>query len=183
MPFIILLCAFSHILFLGLHEQHIVWLREKRLLWDGCWWCGGGANLEWAWRRSHPHDKHSHHWSWDPGEQVWVFNSIIETLHSFITWKRYLKLIWYWRLRYPVILEQFSLRPGSGGKGIYHGGDGVIRKLQFRSPVVLSVLTERRSTQPYGLHGTFICKDIYICFHIFAYGFMHIHIIFGLSRR
>ncbi|KAK9965359.1 hypothetical protein ABG768_004455 [Culter alburnus] len=55
--------------------------------------------------------------------------------------------------RYPVILEQFSLRPGSGGKGLYHGGDGVIRKLRFRSPVVLSVLTERRSTRPYGLHG------------------------------
>uniref|UniRef100_A0A671NGL1 5-oxoprolinase-like n=1 Tax=Sinocyclocheilus anshuiensis TaxID=1608454 RepID=A0A671NGL1_9TELE len=55
--------------------------------------------------------------------------------------------------RYPVILEQFSLRPGSGGAGLYRGGDGVIRKLRFRSPVVLSVLTERRSTQPYGLHG------------------------------
>uniref|UniRef100_A0A8C2GXF7 5-oxoprolinase, ATP-hydrolysing n=1 Tax=Cyprinus carpio TaxID=7962 RepID=A0A8C2GXF7_CYPCA len=58
--------------------------------------------------------------------------------------------------RYPVILEQFSLLPGSGGAGLYRGGDGVIRKLRFRSPVVLSVLTERRSTQPYGLHGTFI---------------------------
>ncbi|XP_057214169.1 5-oxoprolinase isoform X1 [Triplophysa rosa] len=55
--------------------------------------------------------------------------------------------------RYPVILEQFSLRPGSGGSGLYHGGDGVIRKLLFRRPVVLSVLSERRSTQPYGLHG------------------------------
>ncbi|XP_067226119.1 5-oxoprolinase [Chanodichthys erythropterus] len=55
--------------------------------------------------------------------------------------------------RYPVILEQFSLRPGSGGKGLYHGGDGVIRKLRYRSPVVLSVLTERRSTRPYGLYG------------------------------
>ncbi|KAL7857525.1 hypothetical protein SRHO_G00164240 [Serrasalmus rhombeus] len=55
--------------------------------------------------------------------------------------------------RYPVILQQFSLRPGSGGRGRYHGGDGVIRKLLFRSKVVLSVLTERRSTRPYGLHG------------------------------
>uniref|UniRef100_A0A671QP07 5-oxoprolinase-like n=1 Tax=Sinocyclocheilus anshuiensis TaxID=1608454 RepID=A0A671QP07_9TELE len=55
--------------------------------------------------------------------------------------------------RYPVILEQFSLLPGSGGAGLYRGGDGVTRKLRFRSPVVLSVLTERRSTQPYGLHG------------------------------
>ncbi|GAA6228331.1 5-oxoprolinase [Lates japonicus] len=55
--------------------------------------------------------------------------------------------------RYPVILEQFSLRPGSGGAGKYHGGDGVIRKLLFRNKVVLSVLTERRATCPYGLQG------------------------------
>ncbi|XP_031440117.1 5-oxoprolinase [Clupea harengus] len=55
--------------------------------------------------------------------------------------------------RYPVVLEQFSLRPGSGGAGQYRGGDGVIRKLLFREKVVLSVLTERRSTQPYGLNG------------------------------
>lgn len=58
--------------------------------------------------------------------------------------------------RYPVILEQFSLRPGSGGAGKYSGGDGVIRKLLFRSKVVLSVLTERRSTRPYGLLGNFL---------------------------
>lgn len=55
--------------------------------------------------------------------------------------------------RYPVVLEQFSLRPGSGGPGKYCGGDGVVRKLLFRSKVVLSVLTERRSTRPYGLEG------------------------------
>ncbi|KAL4631017.1 5-oxoprolinase isoform X1 [Arapaima gigas] len=55
--------------------------------------------------------------------------------------------------RYPVVLEQFSLRPGSGGMGQFRGGDGVVRKLLFRDKVVLSVLTERRSTQPYGLHG------------------------------
>lgn len=56
-------------------------------------------------------------------------------------------------LRYPVILEQFSLRTGSGGAGKYCGGDGVIRKLLFRNKVVLSVLTERRATHPYGLQG------------------------------
>uniref|UniRef100_A0A3B3RXI6 5-oxoprolinase, ATP-hydrolysing n=1 Tax=Paramormyrops kingsleyae TaxID=1676925 RepID=A0A3B3RXI6_9TELE len=55
--------------------------------------------------------------------------------------------------RYPVVLEQFSLRAGSGGCGCYHGGDGVVRKLLFRDRVVLSVLTERRATRPYGLHG------------------------------
>ncbi|XP_064190220.1 5-oxoprolinase [Anguilla rostrata] len=55
--------------------------------------------------------------------------------------------------RYPVILEQFSLRPGSGGEGKFRGGDGVVRKLLFRDSVVLSVLSERRSMRPYGLHG------------------------------
>lgn len=55
--------------------------------------------------------------------------------------------------RYPVVLEQFSLRLGSGGAGKYRGGDGVIRKLLFRKKVVLSVLTERRATRPYGLRG------------------------------
>lgn len=55
--------------------------------------------------------------------------------------------------RYPVILEHFSLRTGSGGAGKYRGGDGVIRKLLFRNKVVLSVLTERRAIRPYGLMG------------------------------
>lgn len=35
-------------------------------------------------------------------------------------------------LRYPVILKKFSLRSGSGGRGAFSGGDGVIRQLMFR---------------------------------------------------
>lgn len=35
-------------------------------------------------------------------------------------------------IRYPVILQKFSLRPESGGTGAYQGGDGVIRKMLFR---------------------------------------------------
>lgn len=62
-------------------------------------------------------------------------------------------------VRYPVILEHFSLRPASGGAGKYHGGDGVIRKLLFRDKVVLSVLSERRATRPYGLEGKHIETD------------------------
>uniref|UniRef100_A0A672PT71 5-oxoprolinase, ATP-hydrolysing n=1 Tax=Sinocyclocheilus grahami TaxID=75366 RepID=A0A672PT71_SINGR len=60
------------------------------------------------------------------------------------------------RITDPEILES-SDSWAVFGAGLYRGGDGVTRKLRFRSPVVLSVLTERRSTQPYGLHGTFIC--------------------------
>uniref|UniRef100_A0A0N4ZHY2 5-oxoprolinase n=1 Tax=Parastrongyloides trichosuri TaxID=131310 RepID=A0A0N4ZHY2_PARTI len=55
--------------------------------------------------------------------------------------------------RYPVIVREFSLRSNSGGKGIHNGGDGIIRKLQFRAPMTLSVLTERRITEPFGLKG------------------------------
>lgn len=55
--------------------------------------------------------------------------------------------------RYPVILRRFELRPGSGGRGRFRGGDGVIRELLFREEALLSVLTERRAFRPYGLHG------------------------------
>jgi 5-oxoprolinase (ATP-hydrolysing) len=55
--------------------------------------------------------------------------------------------------RYPVILREFSLRPGSGGKGKYPGGDGVIRDIEFRIPCQVSILSERRVYHPYGLHG------------------------------
>ncbi|KAL7735709.1 hypothetical protein ACLKA6_019966 [Drosophila palustris] len=57
-------------------------------------------------------------------------------------------------LRYPMILKRFCLRTdGSGGRGRFIGGEGVERDLLFRKPVTLSVLTERRTLQPYGLAG------------------------------
>lgn len=55
--------------------------------------------------------------------------------------------------RYPVQVRKFMLRPGSGGRGKFKGGDGVLRELLFRAPITLSVLTERRVLQPYGLEG------------------------------
>uniref|UniRef100_A0A0K0CUT0 5-oxoprolinase n=1 Tax=Angiostrongylus cantonensis TaxID=6313 RepID=A0A0K0CUT0_ANGCA len=55
--------------------------------------------------------------------------------------------------RYPVILREFSIRKGSGGNGKWRGGDGVVRSLQFRRPLSLSLLTERRVFAPYGLEG------------------------------
>ncbi|XP_078052586.1 5-oxoprolinase [Augochlora pura] len=62
-------------------------------------------------------------------------------------------------LRYPVILNKFSLRPGSGGDGAHRGGDGVIREMTFRTPMTLSVLTERRVQSPPGLAGGFRGKS------------------------
>ncbi|KAL5364572.1 Hydantoinase B/oxoprolinase-domain-containing protein [Aspergillus floccosus] len=55
--------------------------------------------------------------------------------------------------RYPVILHEFGLRPGSGGNGQHRGGDGVIRDIEFRIPVQVSILSERRCYRPYGLEG------------------------------
>ncbi|CAH1778849.1 unnamed protein product [Owenia fusiformis] len=55
--------------------------------------------------------------------------------------------------RYPVIVQRFSLQPGTGGEGTYRGGDGVIRELLFRKQLTLSILTERRVFAPYGMNG------------------------------
>jgi len=53
--------------------------------------------------------------------------------------------------RYPVVLKCFKLNPGSGGEGMFNGGDGIIRELLFRDSLTLSLLTERRVFEPYGL--------------------------------
>lgn len=56
--------------------------------------------------------------------------------------------------RYPEVrLEEFSIREGSGGKGHYNGGNGVIRRLKFLKRSVVSILSERRQFSPYGLNG------------------------------
>lgn len=56
-----------------------------------------------------------------------------------------------YELRYPVILRQFSIRRDSGGRGRFRGGDGSIRELEFRIPLSVSVLSERRVYRPYGI--------------------------------
>lgn len=55
--------------------------------------------------------------------------------------------------RYPVLLREFSLREGSHGAGQHKGGDGVVRDIEFRIPVQVSILSERRVYHPYGLAG------------------------------
>ncbi|KAG7755314.1 hypothetical protein KL947_004160 [Ogataea haglerorum] len=55
--------------------------------------------------------------------------------------------------RYPIILREFSIRKGSGGKGQHPGGDGVIRDVEFRVPVTASILSDRRVNGPRGLAG------------------------------
>ncbi len=56
--------------------------------------------------------------------------------------------------RYPVLLQEFSIRRGSGGAGSHRGGDGVVRKIKFLQPLELSTLSQRRGPYPpYGLSG------------------------------
>jgi N-methylhydantoinase B len=55
--------------------------------------------------------------------------------------------------RYPVLLESFSIRLDSGGKGLYSGGNGVIRRLKFLEPMTANILSGHRSVPPFGLNG------------------------------
>ncbi|KAG0216491.1 hypothetical protein BGX28_000005 [Mortierella sp. GBA30] len=55
--------------------------------------------------------------------------------------------------RYPVILREFALRAGSGGAGLHPGGEGLIRDIEFLEPMEVSILSERRVFQPYGMAG------------------------------
>jgi 5-oxoprolinase (ATP-hydrolysing) len=55
--------------------------------------------------------------------------------------------------RYPVRVDRFAIRTGSGGGGEFRGGDGVVRELTFLEAVDLSVLTQHREVAPYGLEG------------------------------
>ncbi|MGD1871759.1 MAG: hydantoinase B/oxoprolinase family protein [Mastigocoleus sp.] len=55
--------------------------------------------------------------------------------------------------RYPVLLENFSLRPHSGGKGKYSGGDGVIRRIRFLKTMTANILSTHRVVTPFGLNG------------------------------
>jgi N-methylhydantoinase B len=54
---------------------------------------------------------------------------------------------------YPVQVERYAIRRGSGGPGIHPGGDGLIRAIKFHSPVRVTVVSERRRSRPYGLGG------------------------------
>ncbi|WP_040697847.1 hydantoinase B/oxoprolinase family protein, partial [Nocardia vinacea] len=56
-----------------------------------------------------------------------------------------------WRL--PVLLEEFSVRAGSGGTGRWRGGDGAVRRLRFTEPVTVSTLSSHRRVPPYGMAG------------------------------
>jgi len=55
--------------------------------------------------------------------------------------------------RFPVLLREFSLRHGSGGAGRHHGGDGLVRRVEFRAAMSANVLANHRRIAPFGLAG------------------------------
>ena len=55
--------------------------------------------------------------------------------------------------RYPLRVDEFSVRRGSGGAGEHHGGDGVVRRLRFLEPLTAAVVSSSRRVPPYGLAG------------------------------
>ena len=55
--------------------------------------------------------------------------------------------------RFPVLLEAFEVRRGSGGAGGRSGGDGVRRVIRFREPMTATILSNRRRVAPFGLEG------------------------------
>jgi 5-oxoprolinase (ATP-hydrolysing) len=55
--------------------------------------------------------------------------------------------------RFPVLLESFQIRRGSGGKGRWRGGDGAVRCVRFLEPMTAAILSEHRSVAPYGMAG------------------------------
>ncbi len=56
-------------------------------------------------------------------------------------------------LRFPIHIEAFSIRQGSGGEGRWRGGDGVVRRTRFLEPMTVTTLNSRRSVAPHGLAG------------------------------
>lgn len=55
--------------------------------------------------------------------------------------------------RYPVMLHAFGIREGSGGTGKHPGGCGLTRVIEPLTPLVMSILSERRNRRPYGMKG------------------------------
>nr|WP_314634637.1 hydantoinase B/oxoprolinase family protein [uncultured Janthinobacterium sp.] len=55
--------------------------------------------------------------------------------------------------RFPVRLDSYSIRPGSGGAGRWHGGNGGVRKMRFLAPMTAAILSNNRIIPPFGMDG------------------------------
>ena len=55
--------------------------------------------------------------------------------------------------RFPVLLEEFAIRRGSGGRGAWHGGDGTRRRIRFLEAMTCSIISGNRTVRPFGVDG------------------------------
>ncbi|MEO0406438.1 MAG: hydantoinase B/oxoprolinase family protein, partial [Cyanobacteria bacterium P01_A01_bin.135] len=55
--------------------------------------------------------------------------------------------------RFPVLVEAFGIRRGSGGAGTHRGGNGVLRRIRFRETMTAAILSGHRRVAPFGLEG------------------------------
>jgi 5-oxoprolinase (ATP-hydrolysing) len=55
--------------------------------------------------------------------------------------------------RFPVLLESFAIRRGSGGRGRWRGGDGAVRRVRFLEPMTAAILSGHRRVRPHGMAG------------------------------
>jgi N-methylhydantoinase B/oxoprolinase/acetone carboxylase alpha subunit len=53
----------------------------------------------------------------------------------------------------PIKIKKYGLRKGSGGKGLYEGGEGIVREYEFHVPAQVTLISERRKFSPYGTKG------------------------------
>jgi len=53
----------------------------------------------------------------------------------------------------PILIDSYSIRANSGGKGKYNGGDGITRSFKFLTDVTVTLITDRRRNAPYGIKG------------------------------
>jgi N-methylhydantoinase B/oxoprolinase/acetone carboxylase alpha subunit len=56
-------------------------------------------------------------------------------------------------LEFPLRVTEYALRRGSGGAGRHRGGDGIVRRIEFRAPMTVAVLANHRRIAPFGLAG------------------------------
>ncbi len=55
--------------------------------------------------------------------------------------------------RFPVVLEDFHIRPGSGGRGEWNAGDGTSRTIRFLKQMDCAILASHRKIRPFGMKG------------------------------
>jgi len=55
--------------------------------------------------------------------------------------------------RFPVRIDEHSIRKGSGGSGKWHGGNGATRRVRFLEPMTAAILAGHRRVPPYGMAG------------------------------